>query len=280
MSATPIAADHSEEFEQLAGLSALRVLDGDEQERFERHAAQCERCRVIVRSDIETLGNLSLAAPEMDPSPDFKRRLMDRAASELTARAPADAASADISSIETEPSVPPLLRDVVPEAPAATEPETRDTAEPDTEDAEPVQLRARPGNVVPFWRRQMWATSIAALLVLGIFSYAGYTAFMNQVVATYTTGAGPSRMTVTVRRSGQAELEMQGVADPPPGFVYEAWVIPPGKAPVAAGVTRSGEATLPLPSGVQGSTIAVTLERGPTGAPAPTSPPLLAVVVA
>ena len=68
MSATPIAADHSEEFEQLAGLSALRVLDGDEQERFERHAAQCERCRLIVRSDIETLGNLSLAAPEMEPS--------------------------------------------------------------------------------------------------------------------------------------------------------------------------------------------------------------------
>src|SRR5438445_8800587 len=34
-------------------------------------------------------------------------------------------------------------------------------------------FRSRPANVVPFWRRQMWATSIAALLVLGIFSYAG-----------------------------------------------------------------------------------------------------------
>jgi anti-sigma-K factor RskA len=126
----------------------------------------------------------------------------------------------------------------------------------------------------------MWATSIAALLVLGIFSYAGYTAFMNQVIATYTTGSGAASMTVTVHRSGQTELAMQGVADPPPGFVYEAWVIPPGKAPVAAGVTTTGEATLPLPSGVQGSTIAVTLERGPSGASAPTSQPLMAVVVA
>jgi hypothetical protein len=43
-------------------------------------------------------------------------------------------------------------------------------------------------------------------------------------------------------------------------------------------VSRS-TATLPLPSGVQG-TIAVTLERGPSGASAPTSAPLMAVVVA
>jgi anti-sigma-K factor RskA len=266
MSATPIAADHTEEFEQLAGLSALRVLDDDEQERFERHAAQCARCSMIVRLDRETLGNLSLAAPEMEPSPDFKRRLMDRAAAELAGQpavvsgAPADAASADISSIETVPG------DAEPESETETS-------------AQPIELRPRPANVVPFWRRQMWATSIAALLVLGIFSYAGYTAFMNQVVATYTTGAGPASMTVTVHRSGQTELQMQGVADPPPGFVYEAWVIPPGKAPVAAGVTPSGEATLPLPSGVQGSTVAVTLERGPTGASAPTSQPLMAVVL-
>jgi hypothetical protein len=121
MSATPIAADHSEEFEQLAGLSALRVLDGDDQERFERHAAQCERCRLIVRSDRETLGNLSLAAPEMEPSPDFKRRLMDRAAAELASqpapvsRLPADAASADISSIEAAPGASPRPADAVPE---------------------------------------------------------------------------------------------------------------------------------------------------------------------
>ena len=135
--------------------------------------------------------------------------------------------------------------------------------------------------MVPFWRRHAWASSIAALLVLGIFSVAGYQAFMNHVVATYTTGSGPASMTVVVHRSGQTELQMQGVADPPPGFVYEAWVIPPGKQPVAAGVTPTGQATLPLPSDVQGgSTIAVTLERGPTGAQAPTSQPLMAVVVA
>src|SRR5215470_15383999 len=84
MPSTPVD-DHTEEFEQLAGLSALDVLEGDELARFEAHAANCERCRVIERLDREAL---ALAAPEMDPSPDFKARLMQRAAAELAVAEP------------------------------------------------------------------------------------------------------------------------------------------------------------------------------------------------
>lgn len=244
MSVTPVAADHSEEFEQLAGLSALRVLDGDEEQRFERHAAQCERCRLIVRLDQETLTNLSLAAPEMDPSPDFKRRLMDRAASELAQ-----------SSARIE------------------------RPEPD-EPAEPIPLRPRANNVVPLWRRRAWVSSIAAVLMVALISVAGLNALQNQVVSTYAVAAGDASMMVHVRRSGAVEMEIHGVAPPPPGFVYEAWIIPPGRAPVAAGVTPTGDARMSLPNEARGSTVAVTLERGPSGSSAPTSPPLMAVVVA
>jgi anti-sigma-K factor RskA len=262
MSAHPVAADHSEEFEQLAGLSALRVLEGVEELRFEEHARLCERCRVIVRLDRETLAKLSLAAPEMEPSADFKQRLMSRAAAELAqARAPTEGTPQPTHIEQPQAGAP------------AEEPEERPPAEP-------IPLRPRPANVVPFWRRSVWATSLAALLVLGIFSYAGINAFMNQVVATYVSGTPAEGMTVTVRRSGAVELQMHGVADPPPGFVYEAWIIPPGRQPVAAGVTPRGDATLPLSSDALGSTVAVTLERGPTGAPAPTGQPLMAVVVA
>ncbi len=78
----PPVDDHTEEFEQLAGLAALDVLEGDDQGRFEAHAAHCERCRLMVQLDREALAR---AAPEMDPSPDFKTRLMQRAAAELAA---------------------------------------------------------------------------------------------------------------------------------------------------------------------------------------------------
>src|ERR687885_1351567 len=95
MAATPVD-EHTEEFEQLAGLSALGVLEGEERVRFEQHSAGCARCQLMVRLDRQALGHLLLDAPEMDPSPDFKSRLMQRAAAELAAR-PGAAASASAS---------------------------------------------------------------------------------------------------------------------------------------------------------------------------------------
>jgi anti-sigma-K factor RskA len=235
MSVTPVAADHSEEFEQLAGLAALRVLDGEEQVRFDQHARQCERCRMIVRLDRETLRNLSLAAPEMEPSAGFKERLLARAAAELD-----------------------QAQQIHP--------------------AEPIPLRPR-GGLLHF-RRSAWASALAAVLVIGVAT-ASVATYMNQVVASYAlTGSTSGDAVVVIRRSGAVELQMRGVADPPGGLVYEAWIIPPGQQPIAAGVTARGEASLPLSGNARGSTVAITLEQAPNGAAAPTSPILLAGNVA
>jgi anti-sigma-K factor RskA len=236
MTATPVAADHSEEFEQLAGLAALRVLEGDELARFEQHARQCERCRTIVRVDSETLRNLSLAAPERDPSPDLKQRLLARAQAEL-------------AHPEQTPAPPP---------------------------EEPVPLRR--GRILQV-RRSVWASAIAAIFVIGLVSISAV-AYMNQVVASYElAGTAPGTATVVVRRNGSVELQMLGVPDPASGHVYEAWIIPPGQQPVAAGVTSSGTATLPLTDSARGSTVAITQEPAP-GSTAPTLPILMAGAVA
>ena len=232
--------EHTEEFEQLAGLSALDVLEGDEHARFEQHAATCERCRLMVRVDRETL---ALAAPEMDPSPDFKARLMQRATREL-GNEQAAVLEQPLSQATPEPSPQPLRR---------------------------------PPNVLPFWRRTPWASALAAVLVIGLVTAGGY-AYENQVVASYAlTGGLSGTAVVNVRRSGAAELDMSGVQDPPTGYLYEAWIIPPNSQPIAAGVTPTGEARLPLNGVSTGTTVAVTQERSRVDAP--TSAPLLAVVV-
>ena len=238
MPPTPVD-DHTDEFEQLAGLSALDLLEGDELARFERHAASCQRCRLMERLDREALAR---AAPEMDPSPDFKARLMQRAAQELATPA-------------------------AQHRPATTAQEPR---------AEPIPLRPPP-NVVPFWRRSRWLSALAAVLVIGLVSVGAF-AYQNQVVATYSlSGNGPGSAIVVVRRSGAAELDMSGVPNPPAGFLYEAWVIPQGGQPVAAGTTTTGNATLPLPGDVRGKTVAITQER--TRVDAPTSTPIMATAV-
>ena len=218
MPPTPVD-DHTEEFEQLAGLQALDVLEGEELQRFERHAAHCERCRLMVQLDREAL---ALAAPEMDPSPDFKARLMDRAARELS-----------------DQRTPP--------------------------------------NVIPFRRRAPWMSALAAVLVLGVVTAGGYT-YANQEVASYSLqGNVAGSAVVRVKRSGAAELDMSGVQDPPAGFLYEAWVIPANSQPIPAGTTQRGDAKLPLDRLSNGSTVAITQERGRVDAP--TSAPIMAVVV-
>lgn len=228
MPPTPVD-DHTEEFEQLAGLSALDVLEGEELARFEVHAGQCERCRLMVQLDREAL---ALAAPEMDPSPDFKARLMQRAAAELA-----------------EPPAP----------------------------AEPIPLRPS-SNVVPFRRRApVWASALAALFVVAILGVGVY-AYQNQVVASFPlTGDVGGSAAVNVRRSGATELAMRGVASPPPGYLYEAWIIPRGGAPMPAGVIASGDGSLPLNGVGAGDTVAITQERSRVDAP--TSTPIMAVTV-
>jgi anti-sigma-K factor RskA len=235
MASTPVD-DHTEEFEQLAGLSALDILEADEQQRFEHHAAQCDRCQLIVRLDREVLAQLPLTADPMDPSPDFKERLMRRAAAELEERP------------ETAPS--PAPEPTPPGAP------------------EPTPLRA-PEPVVPLWRRHPWASALAAILVIGLLTVGAFT-FQNQPVATIQLhGDAPGTATVTVRRNGTAELAMQGVPDPGPGYVYEAWVIPsaPGSQPIAAGVVSNGNTTVPLEHDPRGGTVAITREHGRSETP-------------
>lgn len=229
MPPTPVD-DHTTEFEELAALDALGVLEGDELLRFEAHAAHCEYCRLMVQGDREALAH---AAPEMDPSPDFKERLMQRAASEL----------------------------------AASEPAAR------------AQAAAQPSRIVAFRRRTAWLTSIAAVLVVGLLTLGAFT-FQNQTVAMYplssTSGLNGSAV-VNVRRSGATELQMSGVPEPPAGYLYEAWIIPPGGQPVPAGTAPSGDAKLPLGQLSSGTKVAVTQERSRVDAP--TSPPVLSGVV-
>jgi anti-sigma-K factor RskA len=235
MSAPPPVDGHTEEFEQLAGLSALDALDGEDRARFERHAADCARCRRMERLDREAVAGLSLVAPEIDPSPDFKARLMQRAAEELAARPPQQ--------------LPARPTERLPDRP--------------------------PANVIPIWRRQPhWLQAVAAVLVLALLSVGAY-GFQNQVVVTAEMAApGQGSGTVTVRRNGSAQLQLQGLPDPEPGFIYEAWIIPNGQQPVAAGVGTSGNASIPLSGDPRGTTVAVTRERSRVDAP--TSAPLMA----
>ena len=79
----PASGEHTYDHEQSAALHALDLLEDLERHRFEAHLAGCRRCEQIVREDRRIVAALAEAAPEMDPSPGFRERLLSRAEQEL-----------------------------------------------------------------------------------------------------------------------------------------------------------------------------------------------------
>ncbi len=90
------------------------------------------------------------------------------------------------------------------------------------------------------------------------------------------TSSGNASLAVA---SGRGALSLARLPPAPAGKIYQAWVIPPGKAPIPAGLfdVRGGRAVIVLEPTVEpGAIVAITLEAA-GGAPAPTGTPLLAV---
>lgn len=233
---------HTREHEDLAGLYALSALEPEETVVFERHLATCSRCQDVVEADRHTVRLLSAAAPEMEASPGFKDRLMARAARDIAA------------------------------APTAPQPLPRRVAE-----VQPTRAQepARPFIWLP--RGWMLAPLAAAFAVaLGLGTLVGQQVYGSQVLASAVFPAqGGGQATVLVRRSGAAEIALQGLPEPPAGRVYQAWAIPDGGTPLPDGTTASGQGTIALQQPVLGRTVAITLEPAP-GVSAPTTQPILA----
>lgn len=154
---------------------------------------------------------------------------------------------------------------------------------PGASDPTPIQSRATAP--LPFRPRRSASPMLlplAAMLVVGL-ALGAISAQRwygeQELVAVALEGSqveGSAR--VVLRRSGTAELSLDGLPDPGPGRVYQAWVIPLGEEPRPSGTHASGEGVIGLTTPVLGNTVAITVEPAP-GRPSPTGPPVLAAVV-
>lgn len=240
------ASDHTADAERLAGLYAFGVLDGAELSCFERHLPGCGRCAEVVDGDRVAVLALSLTAPEVEPAPDLKARLLARAAAEAEA-GPAQGG--------------PATGGLAARGPAAGGPAGRPTR----------ARRAAPSPLT--WLLPLAAMVLALLAGAGLLSreLAG-----AQIVASapLENRAGRGQAEVLVRRSGEGVIQLSGFEDLTDGRVYQAWVIRPGSSPQPTGATVSGDGTMTLDGDVRGTRVAVTLETGP-GAQVPNRPPFL-----
>jgi anti-sigma-K factor RskA len=218
---------HSSSHEQTAALYALGLLDGLELAAFERHLAECPRCRDVVDRDRETVDQLDTSVPERDPGPQLKARLLAQLAPNSTGYGTNGA--------------------VV---------------------QHPAERRIAAGAL---------ALPVAAALVCAlIFGYLlGQSAALGQELTSVqlTRNAGNAgSVLVTVHRSGSTECTLSGLAEPPPGQMYQAWIVSEEGRRLPVGSYDEGEGSFSLQQSALGRTLEITLESAssaqePTGTP-------------
>ncbi|MET1021650.1 MAG: anti-sigma factor [Arthrobacter sp.] len=260
----------------LAELYALNAVDDAERAAIEGYLAsapQAERTAFDerVRQARETLAT-SFTAEEEPPA-----GLLDRIMASLPA---VEAPAAAGTHASPEPAA-------VPRAVAGPVPETTGPPVPDELGAARKRRdeRRRPQGMRN-WLAGVAAAAVIALGGVGVGAYmANQSDPLNQVMqagdvrqATVdVTGGGTATVTVSPSRDAIV-VKMNDVPPPPPGKVYQMWLIPKdGSAPVSQGL-MDAEA-LSKPAVVKGistaAALGITVEPS-GGSAAPTTPPVAA----
>ena len=244
-----------DEVRELLAAYALDALEPEDERAVEAHLATCPDCRREVAALREATASLATGVPAVEPPAALKTRIMR--ATELEAR---------------------------------------------VEQPSPVILR-------PASRPRNWPLAVAALAAALAVVLAGMNLSLNRRVATLTNQvnvfserlatqeqvlvllASPSAKTASLKGSVQANVRFvydparrQGVlvvgdlGDPGAEFVYQLWLIT-GQTPESAGIFRpvAGRSIIvPVQADfVRYQAIAISVERAPTGAPAPSAAPIL-----
>lgn len=192
--------------------------------------------------------------------------------------------------LATEDVQPParLRQRILAEATASPQTAVRRPAQPSPRKVTP---RPRPQPRRRTWLpslRPSWPAAAVAVLAAGLVALGGWNVYLyrslNQPPATYTlagTGSmsGSAGSVTAFQRDGVALFDFRGMPQLPPGRVYQLWVIGSDGKPVSAAVfipDAGGGAQVVVTKSLNGvTTLAVTQEQGPDGAPQPTQQPQL-----
>jgi len=219
----------------------LGMLSAAEAQEFERHLATCSECQEEVRRLEGVTDALALSSPAAPSSPELRHRLLAGTESETA-----------------------LFRAAEDRGPIES----------------PVRRR-RPGAAV--------LAGLAALMLLGAGVLVGRVIPSDDPASRASTvigmvtpaGGGADARAAVLLRGQTGQLVLTGLAAPPAGRVYQAWVVRSDRiVPTGAlfSVPRSGDTKVSLPSLAGVRRVIVTAE-GPRGSRTPTPPAIAAVVL-
>lgn len=238
-----------EDLEMSVPAWVLGALDADEADAVRLHVEGCAACRETAGRLRRVVSALPLEVDEVTPPPRLRERVLAAAAA------------------SRQPTVVPLRTKVR------------------------VSRRSRPPvAVIRFGRMPSVVLAAALVLALLVGLVAGdiigrYTAPTpaSQVARFSLAGhadlAGATASVIELKNDGLTLVDFNGLPPLETGRVYELWLITPGGRPDAAAVfvpdSNGGKVVLVNRSLSGYSLMAVTNEKGPDGATAPTQQPQL-----
>jgi anti-sigma-K factor RskA len=271
----PIEPQH-DEFRDLAALYVAGALTPEERDDFERHAASCAACRAELESLGPAAALLAHAVPQHRPPLDLRRRVLAEATGRLDVRPPGPSAKAG------------RIQSVAPWLLAAASLVLAIGL-----GAYAVQLRGR----IDLLGAALRAAVENAASLERQLTDVQRTAARAQLVAAVIAApdlvridlAGQKQMPGAAARAFWSDsrdtlvFNASNLSAPAAGRTYELWVIPPGAAPISAGVFnpdaqgRIETVVQTRPDMPSPAIVAVTEEQAggsPTGGP--TTAPFLA----
>lgn len=228
-----------DEVRELAGAYALGALSPDEAREIEAHAESCA-LHEDLRALVQAAAALPLAAPEREPPPALRERVV-AAVTSAPARVPVPEERSRAAREESPPIVAPR--------------------------------RLAVGRWIPYAAAAAFAALAIALGAWGLTNGGDLDATEHVIVAS----GGERLRLVHLPQEGVAIVTVEGLAPAPTGHSYQLWVIHDG-APRPAGLLSPvpGEPEPLLLEGpfAPGDAVAITIE--PVGGSAlPTTEPLL-----
>lgn len=216
----------------------LGALDDDERQAFERHLAACGRCREEVAALRPAVEALPLAAPPVVPPTELRDRIMRVVDSEAE-----------------------LLQAAGEQA-----------------DRPPARKRARRWRSLFGGLRPALVGAFAALVIaIGVGGYlignAGSGGGAHVVAAQVSF---PTAQASLHTEGDQASLQLANMPSPPPGRVYQVWLMHDGAKPQptrALFVVRSGSVN--IPGGTKGADRVLVTAEPAGGSLQPTTQPVI-----
>lgn len=235
-----------EEFDELAGAYALGAAGGEEDRSMSEHLASCDQPHVESRDLIGAGAALAAGVEDVNPSPSLRDRLMT-----TVAETPQEHRR------EARPAITPLAADAEPQG--------------------------------PWWRKQPLAMGIAAVALALAIGLGAWGLNLNAQLAEREDAlravasadaafavAGSAGRGWVIESGDVAHFVADGLVEPPPGQIYELWLLDADGNPTAVGTVEDPDdlVVVPLEQDLDNATtFAVTVEQQRVDAP--TSDPVL-----